>query len=76
MRVGIEPYYNTELIEFEKGVLYADGRIDLCKMVAGPRNIGDLMDSLKPNTFSRHFLLGNNVIGPTGAKAIASFIDE
>ena len=73
---GLEPYYNTELIEFQKGVLYADGRIDLCKMVTGPRNIGDLMESLKPNTFSKHFPLGNNIIGPTGAKAIASFINE
>ena len=73
---GIEPYYNTELIEFEKGVLYADGRIDLCKKVTGPRNIGDLMESLKSNTFSKHFLLGNNIVGPTGAKTIASFIDE
>ena len=73
---GIEPYYYTELIEFEKGVLYADGRIDLCKMVTGPRNIGDLMKSLKSNTFSKHFLLGNNIIGPTGAKAIAEFIEQ
>ena len=73
---GVEPYYNTELIEFEKGVLYADGRVDLCKMVTGPRNIGDLMESLKPNTFSKHFLLGNNIIGPVGAKAIADFIHE
>ena len=73
---GTEPYYDTELIEFNKGVLYADGRIDLCKMVTGPSNIGDLMESLKPNTFSKHFLLGNNIIGPTGAKAIAQFIDE
>ena len=73
---GIEPYYNTELIEFEKGVLYADGRVDLCKMVTGPRNIGDLMESLKLNGFSKHFLLGNNIIGPTGAKAIAAFVEE
>ena len=73
---GIEPYYNTELIEFKKGVLYADGRIDLCKMVTGPRNIGDLMQSLKSNTFSKHFLLGNNIVGPTGAEAIAEFIEE
>ncbi|KAK4549895.1 hypothetical protein LTR36_005196 [Oleoguttula mirabilis] len=71
-----EPHYETELIEFEKGVLYADGRVDLCKIVTGPRNIGDLMDSLRTNPFSKHFLLGNNIIGPTGAKAIASFIDE
>lgn len=73
---GIEPYYNTELIEFEKGVLYADGRVDLCKMVTGPRNIGDLMESLKSNSFSKHFLLGNNIIGPLGAKAIAEFIEQ
>ncbi|QIW97503.1 hypothetical protein AMS68_003021 [Peltaster fructicola] len=73
---GKEPYYNTEMLEFEKGVIYSDGRVDLCKMVTGPRNIGDLMDSLKPNTFAKHFLLGNNIIGPVGAKAIAAFIDE
>jgi Ran GTPase-activating protein (RanGAP) involved in mRNA processing and transport len=73
---GAEPYYNVEYIEFEKGVLYSDGRIDLCKMVTGPRNIGDLMNSLKSNTASKHFLLGNNITGPTGADAIASFIEE
>ncbi|KAK5127533.1 hypothetical protein LTR85_006872 [Meristemomyces frigidus] len=73
---GAEPYYDTELIEFEKGVLYSDGRVDLCKMVTGPRNIGDLMESLRTNNFSKHFLLGNNIVGPTGAKAIASFIDD
>lgn len=75
-QAGVEPYYNTELIEFEKGVLYADGRVDLCKMVTGPRNIGDLMESLKTNEFSKHFLLGNNIIGPSGAEAIAEFINE
>ncbi|KAK5731981.1 hypothetical protein LTR17_010933 [Elasticomyces elasticus] len=74
--IGVEPFYGVELIEFEKGVLYSDGRIDLCKMVTGPRNIGDLMDSLEPNTFSKHFLLGNNIIGPVGAKAIADFIER
>ena len=31
---GVEPYYNTSLLEFEKGVLYADGRVDLCKMLS------------------------------------------
>jgi Ran GTPase-activating protein (RanGAP) involved in mRNA processing and transport len=44
-------------------------------MVTGPRNIGDLMESLKTNEFSKHFLLGNNIVGPTGAEAIASFIE-
>jgi hypothetical protein len=73
---GAEPYYDVELLEFEKGVLYSDGRMDLCKMATGPRNIGDLMESLKPNAFSKHFLLGNNIIGLTGANAIATFIEE
>ena len=26
-----EPYYDVEMAEFNKGVLYADGRMDLCK---------------------------------------------
>ncbi|KAK3673697.1 hypothetical protein LTR78_006250 [Recurvomyces mirabilis] len=74
---GTEPYYKIELIEFEKGALYSDGRVDLCKMATGPRNIQDLMDSLKSNTFSKHFLLGNNIIGPVGAQAIAdSIVDQ
>jgi NLR family CARD domain-containing protein 3 len=47
---GAEPYYNVDYIEFEKGVLYSDGRIDLCKMVTGPRNIGDLMERLAGGT--------------------------
>ncbi|KAK4992427.1 hypothetical protein LTR50_001186 [Elasticomyces elasticus] len=73
---GKEPHYGVHLFEFEKGVLYDDHRLDLCKMVVGPRNIGDLMDSLETNEFTQHFLLGNNIIGPTGAKAIARFVDK
>lgn len=32
------------------------------------------MDSLEHNNFVRHFLLGNNIIGPTGAEKIASYL--
>jgi Ran GTPase-activating protein (RanGAP) involved in mRNA processing and transport len=71
-----EPYYNVKSLEFEKGVLYSDRRMDLCKMVVGPTNIGNLIESLKTNTFITHFLLGNNIIGPHGAKCIADFLDE
>jgi NLR family CARD domain-containing protein 3 len=71
-----EPYYHTKAAEFRKGVLYEDGRMDLCKMVVGPDHIGKLMDSLRPNKFVRHFLLGNNIIGPVGANAIADFIKD
>jgi Ran GTPase-activating protein (RanGAP) involved in mRNA processing and transport len=71
-----EPYYGTKTLEFEKGVVYSDRRMDLCKMVLGPRNIGDLIESLKTNEFITHFLLGNNIIGPHGAKCIADFLKE
>ena len=30
--VQLEPYYEEPYIEFEKGVLYRDQRMDLCKM--------------------------------------------
>ncbi|KAM0284139.1 hypothetical protein ACHAQH_002128 [Verticillium albo-atrum] len=70
-----EPYYHVQGVEFEKGVVYEDGRMDLCKQVVGPDHIGNLMDSLRPNQHVRHFLLGNNIIGPLGAQHIASFIE-
>lgn len=71
-----EPYYKVKSLEFEKGVVYSDRRMDLCKMVLGPTNIGNLVDSLKSNTFITHFLLGNNIIGSQGAKHIAEFCNE
>ncbi|KAL8669111.1 MAG: hypothetical protein Q9168_006283 [Polycauliona sp. 1 TL-2023] len=71
-----EPYYRTEMGEWEKGMLYEDGRMDLCKKVVGPDHIGQLMESLESNTFVRHFLLGNNIIGWKGAKEIASYLDR
>ncbi|PPJ58784.1 hypothetical protein CBER1_08222 [Cercospora berteroae] len=75
--VAHEPgHEEVELLEFSKGVAYNDGRIDLCKMVTGPPNIGDLMNATRSYTSGRHFLLGNNIIGPQGAREIARFIDE
>lgn len=71
-----EPYYDLPTLEFDKGVLYEDGRMDLCKMALGPPNITRLMQSLRSNTFVRHFLLGNNIIGPVGARSIAQFVRD
>ncbi|KAG5660710.1 hypothetical protein KAF25_003316 [Fusarium avenaceum] len=71
-----EPYYGVKGAEFRKGVVYEDGRMDLCKMVVGPDHIGKLMDSLRSNEFVQHFLLGNNIIGPVGAREIAKFIND
>lgn len=72
--IGKEPIYNTQLLEFKRGVVYEDGRLDLCKMVVGPDHIDELMDSLDVNTHIRHFLLGNNVITNHGARRIAKFV--
>jgi hypothetical protein len=72
----MEPFYGTNTLEFEKGVVYSDHRMDLCKMALGPDNISALMESLKPNEFITHFLLGNNIIGPHGARCIAQFLGE
>lgn len=71
-----EPHYKVKGAEFRRGVVYEDRRMDLCKMVVGPDHIWNLMGSLKKNLFVRHFLLGNNIIGPCGARAIATFIKE
>jgi hypothetical protein len=58
-----EPFYGTQTLEFQKGVVYSDHRMDRGKMVVGHIDIGDLMNSLKTNNFITHFLLGNNIIG-------------
>ncbi|EPE34371.1 RNI-like protein [Glarea lozoyensis ATCC 20868] len=73
---GIELLWKSHLLEFERGIVYEDGRVDLCKKVVGPTHIGKLMDSLEPNTQITHFLLGNNAISTTGAKRIAEFVEK
>lgn len=62
--------------QYKKGAYYTDGRIDLCKQVVGPDHIETLMQSIRMNPNITHFLLGNNIIGPIGAKAIADFIAD
>lgn len=47
---------------------------DLCKQVLGPSSLPPLLDALHTNTHIVHFLFGNNIIGPTAATQIASYI--
>jgi hypothetical protein len=61
-------------MKFIKGALYQNKRLDLCKQVVGPNWIEILMNSLVNNTQIEHFLLGNNIIGTIGAKAIGNFL--
>lgn len=53
----------------------ADLRMLTSDRVLGPPNIANLMKNLEKNSFIRHFLLGNNVIGPFGARVIADFVN-
>jgi len=61
-------------MKFIRGALYQNKRLDLCKQVVGPNWIEILMNSLVNNTQIEHFLLGNNIIGTVGAKAIGNFL--
>lgn len=63
-----------EYIKFTRGTIFKDGRMDLCKQVVGDLHIERLMKSLINNTHIKHFLLGNNIMDITGARAIASFL--
>lgn len=65
---------NNNYLKFERGVVYPDGRMDLCKQVVGDKWIGNLMEALKTNTQIEHFLLGNNVTKLEGGKAIGEYL--
>ncbi|CAK0828760.1 unnamed protein product, partial [Prorocentrum cordatum] len=46
---------------FERGTLFPDGRMDLCKQAIRPR-FEELCGSVQRSCAVRHFLLGNNVV--------------
>jgi len=47
-----------------------------CNRVISPPNIPNLMAALEKNNFVKHFLLGNNMISPLGARSIAEFVSD
>ncbi|MCU0686965.1 MAG: DUF924 family protein, partial [Polyangiaceae bacterium] len=61
---------------FHKGTLTTDGRLDLCKQVVGPEGIKPLLGAMMHSDRVKRLLLGNNVVGDSGAEAIASFLRE
>lgn len=60
--------------EFPRGTHMPDGRLDLCKQVVGPEGIGPVLDALAGHEHVSHFMIGNNIVGNSGAQAIADFI--
>ena len=73
---ALERHSSTKTLEFPKGVIYADHRMDLCKQALGPPNIDALMEALGNNFFVKEFLLGNNIIGQRGAIAISKYVEK
>lgn len=65
---------NNLCMKFTRGALYHDGRSDLCKQGVGSDNIQKIMDSLACSDKIQHFLLGNNIVGTVGSRAIANYI--
>lgn len=61
---------------FSRGTVTPDGRLDLCKQVVGPRGIAPLLDALAMHPHIDRLLLGNNVIGNSGARAITEFLES
>ena len=67
-------FENEKCMKFIRGALFQNKRMDLCKQVVGPNYIQMLMNSLVNNEQVEHFLLGNNIIGQEGGKAIGKFL--
>jgi hypothetical protein len=78
----LQPFFDflrenkNESLSFMRGTIFNDGRMDLCKQVVAQDWIQNLMDSLVNNQHIKHFLLGNNIVDFTGARAIANFINN
>lgn len=65
-----------EQTAFARGTLVPDGRLDLCKQVVGPKGIEPLMDALLGNDHVKTLLLGNNIVGVGGGKALGKAIAD
>lgn len=65
---------NQECLDFSSMAVYEGGRLDLCNIEVGDRDIGALMCALEHNQYFRHILLGDNDFGSEGAKAMAQYV--
>ncbi|GLW35440.1 gala protein [Actinoplanes regularis] len=56
---------------FPRGVVQADGRLDLCKQGVGPLQVGRIAAAAAGSPHVRHLLLGTNALGAEGIGAVA-----
>ena len=62
-------------IRFKRGIVYSDGRLDLCKQGLGTA-VPMITKALEKNDKIQHFLIGNDVVGRSGAEAIGKMVSE
>jgi Ran GTPase-activating protein (RanGAP) involved in mRNA processing and transport len=63
-------------LAFARGMLRADGRLDLCKQGLGPMAAAAVLGTAIASPHPRHLLLGTNGLGNAGAAAVAGALVE
>lgn len=66
----------AQRMDFPRGVLMPDGRLDLCKQDLGPANAEAVLEALAGYPHATHLLMGTNGIGDTGARAVARLLER
>jgi hypothetical protein len=69
-----EPAATT--LEFPRGTVLADGRLDLCKQALGPDGASRVLMALRGHPAIRAILFGTGAIGNQGAAAVAAALDD
>jgi Leucine-rich repeat (LRR) protein len=72
-------FQKVDGIQAERGVMFGDGRLDLCKQVVSHKHIDKLCEAVGTGAVPvRHFLLGNNIActDVAGAKSLAGLVSK
>lgn len=71
-----DPAPVRDAVAFARGVLQADGRLDLCKQGLGPDLAARVLAAAVTSAHPRHLLLGTNGLGNPGAAAVAGALEH
>lgn len=63
-------------LDFPRGVLLPDGRLDLCKQRVGPAGVAAVTAAMRNHPQVRHLLLGADGLGDAGAHAVAGLVRD
>jgi len=66
----------SEPVQFPRGTVLPDGRLDLCKQSIGPDGARVVLEALRGNCSIRAILFGTGAIGNEGAASVAAALDD